>query len=83
MQGKYTQIIRIERIQNEPWYIQYLAHGHQFYKRLNTNTEKRLYHGCPESAVNPILQDCFNRSFAGINGSLNCVTHLSIDYLCF
>ena len=69
MQGKYTQIIRIERIQNERWYIQYLAHNKQFYTRLNTNTEKSLYHGCPESAANSILEDCFNRSFAGVNGN--------------
>ena len=82
MQGKYTQIIRIERIQNERWYIQYLAHSYQFYARLNINTEQSLYHGCPESAVHPILDDCFNRSFAGVNGESILYTCLSIDCFC-
>ena len=68
MKGKYTEVVRIERIQNARWYIQYLVHSHQFQMRLNTNSERQLYHGCPESAVNPILDDCFNRSFAGVNG---------------
>ena len=69
MKGKYTQIVRIERIQNERWYIQYLAHRHQFYTRLNAHTERRLYHGCPESAANSIPAECFNRSLAGVNGN--------------
>lgn len=63
-----TEIIRIERIQNARWYIQYLVHSQQFQMRLNSNTERQLYHGCPELAVNSILDDCFNRSFAGVNG---------------
>ena len=83
MQRKYAQIIRIERIQHERWYIQFLAHSQQFQTRLGKNTERRLYHGCAESAVNGILDDCFNRSFAGVNGWSNCHTNLSIDYLCF
>ena len=68
MKGKYTQIIRIERIQNERWYMQYLVHRQDFKKRLNEDTEKRLYHGCPQEAANLIMEDCFNRSFAGVNG---------------
>ncbi len=71
MKGKYTQIIRIERIQNERWYMQYLAHSKDFKKRLNLDTEKRLYHGCPERAANSIIEDGFNRSFAGVNGKFN------------
>ncbi|CAF4792968.1 unnamed protein product, partial [Rotaria sp. Silwood1] len=69
MAGKYTQILRIERIQNERWYIQYLAHSRNFQNRLNTDTEKCLYHGCPEQAASSIMEDCFNRSFAGVNGT--------------
>ncbi|CAF1112970.1 unnamed protein product [Adineta steineri] len=30
--------------------------------------KKRLYHGCPEGPADAIIQDCFNRSFAGVNG---------------
>jgi hypothetical protein len=71
MKGQYTQIIRIERIHNERWYMQYLAHSKDFKKRLKKDTEKRLYHGCPENAANSIIEDCFNRSFAGANGKFN------------
>ncbi|CAF1359103.1 unnamed protein product [Adineta steineri] len=74
MKGKYTQVIQIERIQNERWYMQYLAHCRDFRKRLKIDTEKRLYHGCPEKAADLIIGDCFNRSFAGVNGKLlTCV----------
>ncbi|CAF1208361.1 unnamed protein product [Rotaria sordida] len=69
MKGKIKRIIQIERIQNERWYFQYLAHKKDFFKRLNKNTEKRLYHGCPSNAVDSIIADCFNRSFAGLNGT--------------
>ncbi|CAF3603883.1 unnamed protein product [Rotaria sp. Silwood1] len=70
MKEKYTQIIKIERIQNERWYMQYIAHKEDFERRLKKNTEKSLYHGCPEQAANLIIEDCFNRSFAGKNGTL-------------
>jgi hypothetical protein len=69
MKGKYTQIILIERIQNERWYIQYLAQSRDYKKRLNRDTEKRLYHGCPDSAASLIIENCFDRSFAGKNGT--------------
>ncbi|CAF2747523.1 unnamed protein product [Rotaria sp. Silwood2] len=69
MKGKYTQIIKIERIQNERWLLQYLAHSRDFKKRLSIDTEKHLYHGCPDKAANSIIEDCFNRSFAGVNGT--------------
>ena len=68
MKSHYSRIVKIERIQNERWYIQYLAHRRDFKKRLKHDTEKRLYHGCPESAADSIIKDCFNRSFAGVNG---------------
>lgn len=68
LKGTSKEIIRIERIQNERWYIQYLAHLKDFKRRLNRNTEKRLYHGCPEEAASSILEDGFNRSYAGKNG---------------
>jgi hypothetical protein len=68
IKGKIKFIVKIERIQNERWYFQYLAHKKDFFKRLNQNTEKRLYHGCPHNAANSIIEDCFNRSFAGVNG---------------
>ncbi|CAF3464752.1 unnamed protein product [Rotaria sp. Silwood2] len=69
MKGKIKKILQIERIQNERWYFQYLAHKKDFFKRLNKDTEKRLYHGCPNNAVDSIIDDCFNRSFAGLHGT--------------
>jgi len=71
MQGYYTEILKLERIQNERWYMQYIVHKKDFKKRLGIDTEKRLYHGCPELPADLIIKDCFNRSFAGVNGSLS------------
>ncbi|CAF0810153.1 unnamed protein product [Adineta ricciae] len=68
MKKNYTQIIQIERVQNERWYKQYTAHSEDFQKRLGRNTEKQLYHGCTQEAANSIIDSCFNRSFAGVNG---------------
>jgi hypothetical protein len=68
MTGIYKEIVRIERIQNERWYKQYRAHSEEFKKRLQKDTEMRLYHGCDEAASESIINYCFNRSFAGKNG---------------
>lgn len=68
MGGRNIQLIRIERIQNERWYWEYIAHKRDFEQRLNTDTEKRMYHGCPAQAAQSIIEGCFNRSYAGING---------------
>ncbi|CAF3433373.1 unnamed protein product [Rotaria socialis] len=70
MFGQYTRINRIERIQNERWHKQYMLHRADFKKSLKMNTEKFLYHGCPDVATSSIIQDYFNRSFAGKNGTL-------------
>ncbi|CAF1415425.1 unnamed protein product [Rotaria sordida] len=70
MKKGYKKIIKIERIQNERWFMQYTAHWTDFKKRLNKDTEKRLYHGCREEAANLIIEDCFNRSFAGVHGTI-------------
>ncbi|CAF1094066.1 unnamed protein product [Rotaria sordida] len=65
MAQKYTTIIRIERIQNKQWYTQYNS-----YKSFSSkeDTEKKLFHGCPQESVNLIINSFFNRSFAGVNG---------------
>ncbi|CAF1160049.1 unnamed protein product [Rotaria sordida] len=70
MKEKYTQIVKIERIQNKRWYTQYLAHREDFERRLRKDIERILYHGCPEQAASSIIEDCFNRSFAGTHGTL-------------
>ncbi|CAF4161771.1 unnamed protein product, partial [Adineta steineri] len=63
----YSRIIRIERVQNERWFRQYQIHKSEFYRRLQQDTEQRLFHGCAggESAVKSIVEYGFNRSLAG------------------
>lgn len=64
MAGKY-EIIRIERIQNKRWYTAYktfLDYSQQL------ETEEYLFHGCPKTSADMIINTCFNRSFAGVNG---------------
>ncbi|CAF1989481.1 unnamed protein product [Rotaria magnacalcarata] len=70
MTGKYTEIVRIERIQNETWYMQYLTHHLEFKSRLGMDTEQRLYHGSTKEAADDIVKSWFNRSFAGVNGTV-------------
>ncbi|CAF1430186.1 unnamed protein product, partial [Adineta steineri] len=67
MVNQYIEIIRIERIQNKPWYIQYNS-----YKSFSSkkDTEKQLFHGCPQQSADLIINSFFNRSFAGINGTV-------------
>ena len=55
MEGNCTQIIRIERIQNATSYRQYSACRRDFNRRLNIDTEKRLYYGCAEQAIDSII----------------------------
>ena len=64
----YSRILRIELIWNERWYKQYRIHKAEFYQRLKQDTERFLFHGCPEDAANKIIKECFNRSCAGVNG---------------
>ncbi|CAF2644765.1 unnamed protein product [Rotaria sp. Silwood2] len=82
MKGNYTQIIKLERIQNRTWFIQYLAHSQEFEKRLKKNTEKHLYHGCPEQAANSIIDTYFNRSFGGVNGEFCLFVEVSVSCEC-
>ncbi|UJR14781.1 hypothetical protein I4U23_001769 [Adineta vaga] len=70
MLGKYSQIFKIERIQNERWFKQYDAHREDFKRRYEKLDERQLFHGCTGTATSQIIENCFNRSFAGVNGNL-------------
>lgn len=70
------EIIKIERIQNETWYIQYSALRQEFTARLKEINEKHLYHGCPQESASKIIDSWFNRSFAGVNGRHSFLDHL-------
>ncbi|CAF3851388.1 unnamed protein product [Rotaria sordida] len=67
MANKYNTMLRIERIQNKQWYTQYNS-----YKSFSSKkeTEKQLFHGCRQESVDLIINSFFNRSFAGVNGTL-------------
>ncbi|CAF5031518.1 unnamed protein product [Rotaria sp. Silwood1] len=65
MLGNYICIKSIERIQNQRWYKQYAAHRDAMNERLKQETEKMLFHGCNEDSANSIVEECFNRSYAG------------------
>ncbi|UJR31949.1 hypothetical protein I4U23_019422 [Adineta vaga] len=68
MNGQHLKIIKIERIQNERWYKQYTAHRDEYKRRYGNLDERLLFHGCTGISANQIIQECFNRSFAGVNG---------------
>lgn len=68
IRNQCSTILRIERIQNERWYIQYSIHHQDFQRRLNADTERRLFHGCPQATADAIIETGFNRSYAGKNG---------------
>ncbi|CAF1056140.1 unnamed protein product [Rotaria sp. Silwood1] len=65
MLGNYICIKSIERIQNQRWYKQYAAHRDAMNERLKQETQKILFHGCNEDSANSIVEECFNRSYAG------------------
>ncbi|CAF0806201.1 unnamed protein product [Adineta ricciae] len=69
MLGSYSKIMRIERIQNERCYLQFKIHRQGLREELKTDTEKVLFHGCPEQASQSIIKHGFNRNFAGVNGT--------------
>jgi hypothetical protein len=66
-QGFTVQVNRIMRIQNERWFCQYHLHKEDFRRRLNKDTEQKLYHGCTnnDSTIQSIIEHGFNRSLAG------------------
>ncbi|CAF1625280.1 unnamed protein product, partial [Didymodactylos carnosus] len=66
-QFKLTEVTvsRIERIQNKRCFIQYRAHQIDFKKRLKTNSEKVLFHGCADTAAKSIVERGFDRGYAG------------------
>ncbi len=68
MLNSYICIKSIERIQNQRWYKQYVAHREAMNERLKQETERQLFHGCNEKAADCIIEECFNRSYAGTNG---------------
>ncbi|CAF2718983.1 unnamed protein product [Rotaria sp. Silwood2] len=68
--GETSSIISIHRIENTMWLIQYLNQKQMIENRLgHNNTERLLFHGCPYEAAKNILQQAFDHSRIGTNGT--------------
>lgn len=68
--SNYTQIVRIQRLQNPALYKQYAVNKREMDKRNpkgHTN-EQWLWHGTSFDTFDKISTQGFNRSFAGKNG---------------
>ena len=77
--ARYTQIVKIQRIQNPMLYAQYIAKKKDMEKHNppGYQNEKRLFHGTPADVCPKINQQGFNRSFAGKNGETLSVYWMS------
>ncbi|CAF5160246.1 unnamed protein product, partial [Rotaria sp. Silwood1] len=65
-----SSIVRIDRIENSTWLIQYLNQKQIVDARLgHDHTEKLLFHGCPYAAAKKILQQAFDHDRIGTHGS--------------
>ncbi len=72
---KCKEIVRIDRIQNKQWYMQYNAYKSFSPKK---DTERKLFHGCPQNSAQLIINSFFNRSFAGINGLFHSLNNFFV-----
>ena len=68
---QWSQIIKIERIQNPFLHAQYVAKKKTMDQHNPSNivNERELFHGCPGDVAEKISHHGFNRSFAGKNGT--------------
>lgn len=67
--GGAPSIVRIDRIENTTWLMQYLNQKNIVDTRLgHSNTEKLLFHGCPYGAAEQILEQAFDHNRIGRNG---------------
>lgn len=67
--GGSDSIVRIDRIENTVWLWQYLEQKSIIDGRVvHDESEKLLFHGCPYSAAEQILQQGFDHDRIGRNG---------------
>ena len=71
MSGRYTSIVKIQRIQNPALYFQFIVRKKEMDKHNppGHQNEHRLFHGTSVDTCPKINQSGFNRSFAGKNGN--------------
>ena len=66
----YQGIVKIQRIQNQKLYSQYVARK-RYVDKSNPEghkNEEMLFHGCDGKVTNDINHEGLNRNFAGKNG---------------
>lgn len=73
--AQYTNIVKIERVQNVMLYAQYVTKKKTMDQKNAAPNEKELFHGCPRDVVDKITHQGFNRSFAGKNGMCNVCSY--------
>ncbi|XP_021354328.1 poly [ADP-ribose] polymerase 14-like isoform X2 [Mizuhopecten yessoensis] len=64
-------IVKIERIQNQTLYQQYVTKKAEIDRSCGGQSEKMLWHGTAEGAVDSINMYGFNRSFCGKNATVH------------
>ena len=72
MKNPYQGIVKIQRIQNQKLYSQYIARK-RFIDKSNPEghrNESRLFHGCAGSVTDAINHEGLNRNYAGKHGEL-------------
>lgn len=69
--GLTSQILKIERIQNETLWKNYMNEKEYLeQKNKHKNNEKQLFHGTGAENIDKINERGFNRSFAGMHGAM-------------
>jgi hypothetical protein len=70
--GGASSVVRIDRIENTTWLLQYLNQKQIVETRLGYDeSEKLLFHGCPYEAAEQILQQGFDHYRIGRHGKKN------------
>jgi len=71
---------KIERIQNERLYKQYVIHKEYLKRRLGNENEKTAFHGTSSESTKSICKFGFNRSYCGKNGvALGCGVYFALE----
>jgi hypothetical protein len=64
-------IIRIDEVENATWRLQYLKQKETIDARLGHNqTDQLLFHGCPRSAAEGVIDHGFDHKLIGKHGKL-------------
>ena len=77
----WTNLVKIQRIQNPALYAQYAARKKIMEKENpRIQNERQLFHGCKGEVIQNIYHQGFNRSFAGANGKC-CISRYIMIFI--